>query len=117
MDVRYPSFGTIVIEGERYDHDVVVEAGRVRPRDKTASRPEQARYGHTPLTMGEDIPWSQPRLVEGTGASGRLPVTEEVWDAAAARGVELVALPTSEATEMLGSIATAEVYAVLHVTC
>jgi hypothetical protein len=117
MDLAYPSFGTIVVGGERYDHDVLIEGGRVRPRAKGPSRSERSRYGHTPLTAGEDIPWSQPRLVVGTGASGRLPITPELWDEARTRGVELIAVPTAEACELLQSVADSEVFAVLHVTC
>jgi hypothetical protein len=55
--------------------------------------------------------------VVGTGASGRLPITPEVWDEARTRGVELIAVPTAEACELLGSVADSDVYAVLHVTC
>jgi hypothetical protein len=117
MDVDYPSFGVIVIEGERFDHDVVVEGGEVRRRRKGPSKPYRARYGHTPLSAGEAIPWSSPRLVVGTGASGRLPIMEEVEQEATERGIELVAVPTSEACELLAPLDRAEVYAILHVTC
>ncbi len=117
VDVDYPGFGTIVIDGKRFDHDVVVEADRVRPRKKRPSKAYRARYGHTPLSPDEDIPWSAPQLVVGTGASGRLPIMSEVWEDAKVRGVDLVALPTSEACELLRSIDEGEAYAILHVTC
>ena len=117
MDVAYPGFGAIVIDGNRFDHDVVVEAGRVRPRKKGPSKPYRNRYGHTPLSLDESIPWSSPRLVVGTGASGQLPIMPELWEEAKVRGVELVAMPTSEACQLLGPIDKGEVYAILHVTC
>lgn len=117
VDVAYPGFGSIVINGIRIDHDVVVEAGRVRPRKKGPSKPHRNRYGHTPLSSDESIPWSLPRLVVGTGASGRLPIMPEVWEQARIRGVELIALPTAEACQVLTSIDEGEVYAILHVTC
>jgi hypothetical protein len=41
----------------------------------------------------------------------------EVWEDARAREVDLVALPTSEACELLRSIDPGEAYAILHVTC
>ena len=100
VDVVYPSFGSIVINGIRIDHDVVVEAGRVRPRKKGPSKPHRSRYGHTPLSPDESIPWSSPRLVVGTGASGRLPIMPEVREQARIRGVELIALPTAEASSL-----------------
>lgn len=117
VDVDYPGFGSVVIDGSRFEHDVVVEADRARRRKKGPSKAYRNRYGHTPLSTDEDIPWSAPRLVVGTGASGQLPIMPEVWEEAKVRGVELVALPTSKACELLRSIDKREVYAILHVTC
>jgi hypothetical protein len=117
MDVEYPGFGEIVIRGQRLDHDVIIEGGVVRARDKGPSRRHPDRRGHTPLTAAEDLPWSGTPLVIGTGASGRLPVLPEVEAEAAARGVELVLLPTADACRMLRGSDDAEVYAVLHLTC
>jgi hypothetical protein len=117
VDIDYPGFGAIVIDSNRFEHDVVVEAGRARRRKKGPSKPYRDRYGHTPLSSNEDIPWSAPRLVVGTGESGQLPVMPEVWEEAKARGVELIALPTSEACQLLHSIDKNNVYAILHVTC
>ncbi len=117
MDVDYPGFGEIVVDGERFDHDVVVEAGRVRRRKKGPSKAYRSRYGHTPLSPDERIPWAPPTLVVGTGASGRLPIMPEVWEEAKARGVDLVAVPTAEACELLRSVDAGRVYAILHVTC
>lgn len=117
MDVEYPGFGSIIIDGVRFDHDMIVEAGRARPRQKGPSKPYRSQYGHTPLSPGEDIPWSAPQLVVGTGNSGRLPIMPEIWEEAEIRGVELVALPTAEACTLLGRIKDGEVNAILHVTC
>jgi hypothetical protein len=117
VDVDYPGFGAIVVGGERFDHDVVVETDQARRRKKGPSKTYRDRYGHTPLSLDEEIPWSAPQLVVGTGASGRLPIMPEVWEEAKARGVELIALPTSEACELLRSIDEPPVNAVLHVTC
>ncbi len=117
MDVEYPGFGSIVINGERFDRDMVVEQGTVRARKKGPSKARRGEYGHTPLTAAEDLPWTGSQLIIGTGASGRLPIAPDVTQEAEARGVELVALPTSEACELLRAIEDDEVSAVLHVTC
>jgi hypothetical protein len=117
MDVEYPGFGAIVINGQRFDRDMVLEKGIPRPRKKGPSKARRREYGHTPLTAAEDLPWSGSQLIIGTGASGRLPVLPEVLDEADARGVELVTLPTSEACELLRSIEGDQVSAVLHITC
>jgi hypothetical protein len=117
MDVEYPGFGTIVVDGIRYDHDVVVEEGAVRKRKKGPSKEYRAQFGHTPLSAAEDLPWSKPRLIVGTGYSGRLPVMADVGDAAAEAGVALETMPTAEACALLRMLDAAEVNAVLHVTC
>lgn len=117
MDVDYPGFGTIVIDGKRYDRDMIVEGGAVRPRRKGPSKARRGEFGHTPLTAAEDLPWSSSKLVIGTGYSGSLPIADDVWDEARVREVEIVAVPTAEACRMLRSEHAAEVAAVLHVTC
>ncbi|TMB92312.1 MAG: hypothetical protein E6J45_03095 [Chloroflexi bacterium] len=110
------SFGTVTIDGVRYEHDVVVDRGAVRKRSKKPSKEFQDRYGHTPLSAREAIPWRCRTLVVGTGAAGSLPVMDEVVREAARRSVELVTMPTAEAVELL-SREPAETNAILHVTC
>jgi hypothetical protein len=117
MDARLISFGLIEIDGQRYDHDVVLEQGVIRKRKKGPSKVHRERYGHTPLSIDEAIPWSASVLVIGTGASGRLPIMPELYEEARRRGVEVVAEPTAEACERLRSTASGDVAAVLHVTC
>lgn len=109
-------FGSIEIDGETYEHDVVIERGRIRKRKKGPSKPLRDVYGHTPLSAAEDIPWSCRRLVVGTGAAGALPVTDELAQEAGLRDVELVALPTAQAIEVLRSDGP-DTNAILHVTC
>ena len=110
------SFGSIEVDGKTYEHDLVVDRGRVRKRRKGPSKPFQPRYGHTPLSLAEDIPWSCKRLVVGSGANGALPVMEDVAEEARRRGVQLVVLPTSQALEELGR-ALSDTNAIIHVTC
>jgi hypothetical protein len=109
-------FGSLEIDGTRFDHDVVVDRGEVRKRRKGPSKRFRDTFGHTPLSAGEDIPWSCRRLVIGTGASGSLPVMSEVGEEARRRDVELVVLPTEEALGVL-TADQPETNAILHVTC
>ena len=71
------SFGSIRIDGVTYDHDVVIDRGEVRKRKKGPSRRFRDAYGHTPLSIEEEIPWHRRRLVVGTG-TGALPVMDQV---------------------------------------
>ena len=117
MDARWIRFGEIEVEGRRYDHDVVVAAGVVGKRHKKASKQRRGEYGHTPLTAAEDLPWGGRRLLVGTGASGSLPVTPDVFEEGERRGVEVVTLTTPEALALLRDLEPSDVFAVLHVTC
>jgi len=110
------SFGSICIDGVRYDHDVVIDRGEVRKRKKKASKKFREALGHTPLSLEEGIPWKCSRLVVGTG-TGALPVMMELKAEAKRRKIELLILPTSEAIEILKNAETAETNAILHVTC
>ena len=110
------SFGTVQINGVRYDHDVVIDRGEVRKRKKKASRKFRAEFGHTPLSLEEKIPWKCRRLVIGTGRTGGLPVMEAVLVEARRRGVELTILPTDEAIGHL-KLGGDEINAILHLTC
>jgi hypothetical protein len=117
MKSRLVSFGVIEIDGARFERDIAIDRGRVRKRDKKASKPLRDRYGHTPLSLLEPIPWDCRRLIVGTGADGALPIDPEVVAEAGRRGVELIAVPTDEACEILADADLATTNAILHVTC
>ncbi len=110
------SFGSIRIDGATHDHDLIIDCGKIRKRKKAASRKFRGAYGHTPLSIAEDIPWRCRRLVIGTGADGALPVMQQVRDEARQRKVDLVVLPTADAIGALTK-ATADTNAILHLTC
>ena len=117
MQARLVSFGEIELDGERYDTDVVIDRGHVRRRHKKPSKPFRDRFGQTPLSAEESIPWKGSRLIVGTGAEGRLPIMGEVFEFAERHHVEIVALPTDEACRLIADLEPDEVNAVLHVTC
>ena len=110
-------FGEIEVEGRRYDFDVVIDEGEVRKRKKKSSKAHRGRFGHTPLSAEEAIPWGGRQLIVGTGFSGQLPIMDEVYEEARKRGIEVVALPTREACDLLGGLEPRDVRAVLHTTC
>lgn len=110
------SFGSIQVDGATYDHDLVIDRGKIRKRKKAPSRKFRGAYGHTPLSAAEDIPWQCRRLVIGTGADGALPVMQEVRDEARRRKIDLVVLPTAEAIGALAKTG-AGTNAILHLTC
>ena len=110
------SFGSLQIDGVSYDHDLVIDRGKIRKRKKAASKRFREAYGHTPLSLAEEIPWRCGRLVRGTGANGSLPVMPEVEEEARRRDIDLLIAPTADAIETLNE-STMSTNAVLHVTC
>ena len=117
MDCRLVRFGVVEVDGETYEGDVVIADGRVRRRKKGPSKPRRGAYGHTPLTPDERIPWSAPTLIIGSGVDGQLPITDDLYRAAAKHGVTVVVHPTPEACELLSAAEPGTVAAILHVTC
>jgi hypothetical protein len=110
------SFGSIQIDGVTRDFDVVIDGGEIRKRQKKPSKQFRHEFGHTFLSIEEDIPWKCRRLVIGTGAYGGLPVMKEVKREAKRRKVELLVLPTPRAIHALEQDAE-ETNAILHVMC
>lgn len=49
------SFGSMR-DGVTYDHDLIIDRGKIRKRTKTASKKFRSAYGHTPLSIAQDIP-------------------------------------------------------------
>ncbi|MCF6237222.1 MAG: MTH938/NDUFAF3 family protein [Candidatus Marinimicrobia bacterium] len=115
MQVDTLLFGKITIDGKIYTQDVVISNNRlVEIRNKTSSRALKSRYGHTPLTTAENIPWNCRTLVIGTGMNGRLPVTEEVRARAHEMNVALIVKKTPAA---ISHINDKDTNLVLHITC
>ncbi|MCL4367653.1 MAG: hypothetical protein M1337_00515 [Actinobacteria bacterium] len=117
MKTTFLGFGRVEIDSQLFDHDVVIDAGKVRTRRKKPSKQYRGEYGHTPLSAEERIPWGGKRLIVATGTYGSLPIMPAVYEEAERRGVEVVALPTEEACALIRELDAAEVFAVLHVTC
>jgi hypothetical protein len=116
MRFEHFSFGSIRIDGATHEHDIVIDRGEIRKRKKKPSKKFRDAFGHTPLSIEEEIPWKCRRLVVGTGASGAMPVMKEVKAEAKQRKVELLILPTYKAIEALQQDPD-ETNAILHVTC
>ncbi len=115
MKFQQFSFGQIRIDGIEYGYDVVIDRGKVGKRKKKASKRFREAFGHTPLSLEENIPWKCHHLVVGTG-EGALPVMDEVKREAMRRKIELLILPTEEAVKLLNR-RSKSTNAILHVTC
>jgi len=115
--VKSVSFGKIKVDGKLYEKDIVIEGYEVRTRKKGPSKPKKSKYGHTPLTHLEEIPWDCKVLVIGIGMSERLPVTDKFKEVAKKKGVELIMLRTPEAVTYYNKNFTEDMNAIFHITC
>ena len=107
------SFGCLRIDDSTYERDVVIDRGEIRDRKKRPSQKFRDDFGHTPLSIAEDIPWKCRQLVIGTGA---LPVMKEVEREAERHKVTLLILPTIKAIDVLQEDPE-DTNAIIHVTC
>ena len=117
MRIGNCSFGSIEIDGETYAYDVVIDRGEIKKRKKKPSKKFRDKFGHTPLSIEEKIPWKCRQLIIGNGFTGALPVMNAVKSKAQKRGVELIILPTPNALERLQKESSGDTNAILHVTC
>jgi len=117
LKAKLVTFGEILIDGDRYTSDVVIDGGRIRRRRKRPSKVLRHLFGHTPLSVAEDLPWGGKRLIVGTGADGALPVAPEVYQEGARLRIAIEVLPPRDACRQLAELEPEDVYAVLHVTC
>jgi hypothetical protein len=111
-------FGWIEINGERYEHDIVIHTDHtITKRQKKLSKPFKSSYGHTPLS-GEELAFlakEKPEVVYiGTGQYGDLPLTPETQVMLA--GFNPRIKPTPEILRDLAT-ETRKFTAILHVTC
>ena len=109
-------FGSLVVDGIRYSHDLIIDRDKLRKRKKEPSKKFRELFGHTPLSLEEKIPWKCRCLVVGTGRYGSLPVMDEVKTEARQRKIRLLIMPTDEALEIL-TRNPEHTNAILHVTC
>jgi hypothetical protein len=54
------SYGALQIDGTTRERDVVVDRGEVRKRKKKVSKKLREAFGHTPLSLEEEMPWKRP---------------------------------------------------------
>lgn len=107
------SFGSIEIDGTEYVDDVIIYPWAV---DDTWWRDE----GHVLKVedIGDALEADPEVVVVGTGAHGRMKVTDAVREELEERGIDLVVARTPEAVEEYNHLqAEKRAVALLHLTC
>jgi hypothetical protein len=111
-------FGWIVIDGVRHDHDIVIGIdGGVRRRRKKLSK---ERYGTSHMISPEEADdLYEPGcvfLLIGSGAFGRVRLSDEARSFFGEQGVTVEILPTGDAVARWNSLESSAI-GLFHITC
>jgi hypothetical protein len=111
-ELSHYSFGSLTVDGERHTRDLIVLPERVVTE-------WWRREGHSLAIddLDEVIDELPDRLILGCGAHGRLEPPPAVLEQLRARGVEVEAMPTTEAVRRYGELDPKRTAAALHLTC
>jgi hypothetical protein len=111
-------FGTIVISGELYEHDVVIRLnGKVKKRKKKLSKAKYGTSHKVSLEEAERIfEAGAERVIVGTGQSGMLDLSKEAAEFFRQNGCSVQLLPTPQAVTAWNR-AEGAVIGMFHVTC
>ncbi|WP_297506007.1 Mth938-like domain-containing protein [Thermococcus sp.] len=118
MKLEYPGFGRIAINGETYEHDVVVyPSGKVEERKKWISkRKHGTSHRIDPKELREYLKEDFDVLIVGTGFYGYLSLLPESRELV--REKDVIELPTKEAVEKFNElVGKKRVLGIFHVTC
>ena len=111
-------FGWIVVNGERYEKDIVIHSdGSITKREKKKSKELKPDYGHTPLSEREleFLPGEKfEALYVGTGHEAALPITPDALKIL--KGYGAVVLPTPDVISKIEK-ERRNFVALIHVTC
>lgn len=111
-------FGSITIEGTKYEHDVVIRLdGKVKKRKKKLSK---AIFGTSHILSLDEAKYiyeeGAEQIIIGSGQSGMLRLSEEAEGFFTEKRINVVILPTPKAIQEWNKGKKAAI-AVFHVTC
>jgi len=111
-------FGQVTIEGNRYEHDVIIRLdGQVKKRKKKLSK---KIYGTSHIISLEEAEYiyqeGMERLIIGTGQTGLVKLSDQAAGYFKANKCPVDLRPTPEAIAVWNE-ARGAVVALLHVTC
>ncbi|WP_457751832.1 Mth938-like domain-containing protein [Thermococcus sp.] len=118
MNIEYPAFGRIVVDGKTYEHDIVIyPSGKVEKRKKWLSKGKHGTsHKLDPVELKEYLTEEFEVLIVGTGYYGYLSLLPESRELVKDR--EIIELPTGKAVELFNGLwGKKRVLGVLHVTC
>jgi len=116
--INATEFGSITIDGEKYQNDVVIRlSGDVKKRKKKLSKAIYGTSHKVSLDEAKDIyEQGAELLLIGAGQYGMVELTEEAGEFFKKKGCRVEMLPTAEAISVWNTTA-GDVIGMFHVTC
>jgi len=116
--IQETHFGGITVDGETYDHDVVIRlSGKVKKRKKKLSKQQYGTSHTLSLAEAEHIyDDGAEQVIVGTGQHGILKLSDEAEGFFKHHGCKVQAVPTPDAVKAWNE-AKGEAIAMFHVTC
>jgi hypothetical protein len=117
-NINESSFGSITVERERYDHDIIITLkGKVKKRKKKLSK---AVYGTSHTISLEEAEYvyqdGAEGIIVGSGQYGVAELSEEAKDFFHQRNCKVKLLSTPDAVQEWNS-AAGKWIALIHITC
>jgi len=116
--INKTSFGSVTVEGETYDHDIIITLeGKVNKRKKSLSK---VVYGTSHKISLDEIKYVYQDMSEGivigSGQHGIAELSDEARKYLLSRGCQIVLKPTPEAIREWNSIDGMWI-GLFHITC
>ncbi|MEM5869615.1 MAG: MTH938/NDUFAF3 family protein [Candidatus Aenigmatarchaeota archaeon] len=114
MKIDSTDFGYIIVEGKKYEHDVLVSY-----RGKVSKVQLQTRHLISKKEFSDFLKEAPEIIVIGNGQYGACEVSEEFLNLAKEKGIEVIIKETPEAISYFNEFLKAgkKVVAYMHVTC
>lgn len=118
MEIESTAFGSITVDGETYEHDIVITAeGKVKKRKKKLS---EAIYGTSHIISLDEAKSVYEKgvktLVIGTGQYGRVELSEEASAYFEKKGCRVLTEATPKAIKRFNKEKKGKI-GLFHVTC
>jgi hypothetical protein len=112
------SFGYITIEGETYEHDIIIRLnGEIKKRKKKLSK---KYYDTSHIISFEEAAHiyeeGADKLIIGSGQTGIVKLSDEAIELFNKKDCQVVISPTSKAAE-IWNVEKGSVIAMFHITC
>jgi hypothetical protein len=118
LKIDKTKFGSITIDGEKYEHDVLIRmGGKVEKRKKKLSREVYGTSHMISLAEAEFVyQEGAENLIIGSGQSGLVKLSDEAAAFFKEKGCKIELLPTPEAIQAWNEAGKATI-GLFHVTC